>query len=175
MLHSSVGERRLVLLKKLSNIPRNIIQLHDNYNLIEFVLHELCHEDCLNLKKAAYLIDNEDFDCLHGIVGIDKAEPFSHTNIWQQPNDFSTYMKSLAFNTKVKQLRYKSNKHISKNDSAFFRQLGDDLGMHQYKQCTLPLKYDNKGILLYETMNPHDIEENDLMSGLSFLSICPVF
>jgi hypothetical protein len=175
MLHGPIGERKLMLLKKLSNIPLNIIRLRNNHNLIEFVLHELCHEDCLNLKKAAYLVDNEDFDCLHGIVGIDKVEPFAHTNIWQMPDDFSAYMSSLAFNKKVKELKYQSNKSITEHESMFLKQLGDDLGMQHPKQYTVPLKYDNRGILLYEAMDDNDIEESDIINGLSFLSLCPLF
>ncbi|HTM06073.1 MAG TPA: hypothetical protein VL201_02435, partial [Patescibacteria group bacterium] len=165
MLHDSVNARKLLLLKKLSNIPRNISQLHNNHNLIEFVLHELCHEDCLNLKKAAYLIDNEDFNCLHGVAGIDKVEPFTHSNIWQRPDDFSAYMNSLAFNKKVRQLKYQSSKAATECGSAFFRELSDDLDMQQPKYYTLPLKYDNKGILLYEAVNEDNIEENDLING----------
>ena len=116
MLNDTIDVRKIMLLKKLSNLPRNIAQLSTNHNLIEFVLHELCHEDCFNLKKAAYLVDNEDFDCLHGIAGVDKSQPFSHNNIWQVPDDFSNYMNTLLFNKKVKELQCKSNKcHVSED------------------------------------------------------------
>ena len=175
MVHDSVDPRKILLLKKLSNIPRNINQLRENHNLIEFVLHELCHEDCLNLKKAAYLVDNKDFDCLHGVVGIDKTEPFIHTNIWQAPDDFSAYMKTATFNTKVRQLKHKSHANLSEKEIDLLEELSHELGMNRLKHFTVPLKYDNQGILLYESVNDDAIEENDLLSGLSFLSICPLF
>lgn len=175
MLNDTIDVRKIMLLQKLSGLPRNIAQLSSNHNLIEFVLHELCHEDCFNLKKAAYLVDNEDFDCLHGVVGIDKNEPFSHTNIWQAPDDFSTYMNGLLFNKKVKELKCKSDKCKSTNEFTLLRQLSDDLGMECPKYHIIPLKYENQGILLYEMANDNDIEENDFITGLSFLSLCPLF
>lgn len=175
MLNDTVDVRKIMLLKKLSSLARNITQLPDNHNLIEFVLHELCHEDCFNLKKAAYLVDNEDFDCLHGIVGVDKSQPFSHSNIWQVPDDFSTYMSSLLFNKKVKELQCKSNKCMSNQELGLIQQLSSELGIECPKYHIIPLKYDNKGILLYELASDADIEENDFISGVSFLSLCPLF
>ncbi|RTL06582.1 hypothetical protein EKK58_04575 [Candidatus Dependentiae bacterium] len=175
MLHDTVDVRKIMLLKKLSSLARNITQLSDNHNLIEFVLHELCHEDCFNLQKAAYLVDNQDFDCLHGIVGVDKTQPFLHNNIWQVPDDFSSYMNNLIFNKKVKELQCKSNKCLSEKEPVLIQQLGNQLGIECPKYHIIPLKYDNKGILLYETASDKDIEENDFISGLSFLSLCPLF
>lgn len=172
---NDIDVRKIMLLKKLSNLPRNIAQLSTNHNLVEFVLHELCHEDCFNLKKAAYLVDNQDFDCLHGIAGVDKSQPFSNNNIWQVPDDFSNYMNTLLFNKKVKELQCKSNKCNAKEDSMLIQTLSNQLGIEYPKYHIIPLKYDNKGILLYETASEADIEENDFISGISFLSLCPLF
>lgn len=174
-MDDAIAQRQLMLLKKLSNIPRNIAQLQDRHNLVEFVFHELCHEDCLNVHKAAFFVDNQDFNCLHGVVGIDKAEPFSSANIWQAPDDFSDYMKAVAFNEKVRKIQCASDSSLSQPESALIKQLGKELGMNNPKYCLLPLKYDNKGIFLYETSDKHAIEEADLINGLSFLFMCPLF
>ena len=57
--------------ERLADLPKRMVPLYDLEaigNIPEFVLHDLCHEDCFNLKKAAFLVDNPDFDSLQGVA-----------------------------------------------------------------------------------------------------------
>ena len=42
----------------------------------EFVLHDICNPNCFNLQKAAFLVDNPDFDCLKGVAGFSADEAY---------------------------------------------------------------------------------------------------
>ena len=59
-------------------------------NMIEFVLHCLCSEDCFNMPKAAYFVDNIDFNCLKGIAGYNHLEKYKEPGIWSKPENFSS-------------------------------------------------------------------------------------
>ena len=61
--------RHYTILNTLSKLPRKMLSLKGQENVTEFVLHELCHKNCFNLDKAAYFVDNPDFDCLKGMAG----------------------------------------------------------------------------------------------------------
>ncbi|QQR54120.1 hypothetical protein IPH25_04725 [bacterium] len=174
MIQMEIDPRQLNFLIKLSKIPRNINEYKDRYNVIEFILHELCHEECLNLKKAAYFIDNHDFDCLHGVVGIDTNEKFSHEDIWQVPDQFSNYMKQLSFNNKVKELRTVSSKSFVQDELRYVKQLAQDLGMQDVSCSVIPLRHDNKGVFVYEPQAQGCLEEHDILNGLNFLGLCPL-
>src|SRR6202042_1032184 len=91
------------LLRCLSNLPKQILTLHSLDNVPEFVLHGLCSKDCFNLYKAAYFVDNPDFDCIRGIAGFSKDEgELEWNNIWDDPESFSLFTKSLPFNKRVR-------------------------------------------------------------------------
>src|SRR5437016_735872 len=90
------------LLNHLAQIPRNIINLHHRENLAEFVLYELCDSNCFNFHRAAYFVDNADFDCIKGIAGFDSKECFNKNRIWKDPDGFSEHMKNASFNSQVR-------------------------------------------------------------------------
>ena len=64
------------LLQKLSHLPKKIVALEGLEHTPSFVLHELCNESAFNLSKAAFFIDNPDFNHFKGIAGFDAAAGF---------------------------------------------------------------------------------------------------
>ena len=68
MKHDGANNKNRILIH-LSTLPQKILSLHGRADLAEFVLRDLCHERCFNLKKAAFFIDNPDFNHLKGIAG----------------------------------------------------------------------------------------------------------
>ena len=68
-------ERQNRMLHHLAQLPRLMIDVHGRDNISEFILHELCSEPCFNLRKAAYLVDNPDFNCLRGVAGFARIRP----------------------------------------------------------------------------------------------------
>ncbi|MCX5922045.1 MAG: hypothetical protein NTX86_01825 [Candidatus Dependentiae bacterium] len=168
--------RHYELLNHLSLLPKKMVSLHGHENMTEFVLHELCDEHCFNLQKAAYFIDNPDFDCLKGIVGFSRDESMKSCDIWQSPDDFSGHMKQSPFNQKVRGLLRASIKKNHSNEKDVAAILADYLGLQQPNFCVWNMKHDNTGILLFEKTKQEDpIHEDHLQNGLSLLSFCPVF
>src|SRR5438876_816123 len=91
------------LFYRLSCVPEKIVSAHGTENLAEFVLYELCHPECFHFEKAAFFVDNPDFDCLRGVAGF-AAEDIdqSSQDVWQGHDDFSTRMKNSEFNKQVR-------------------------------------------------------------------------
>ncbi len=74
MKPNELTPRYEALLRCFTHLPQQILSLHKIDNATEYVLHSLCDAGCLDLQKAAYLVDNPDFDCLQGVAGFNKAE-----------------------------------------------------------------------------------------------------
>src|SRR5262245_10115368 len=94
--------KKHAILNLLSTIPQKVLSLHGTENITEFVLHELCNTHCFDFKKAAYLVDNPDFDCLKGVAGFSSDEAYPKETIWEKPELFTAHMKKAAFNKKVR-------------------------------------------------------------------------
>ena len=105
MDHKDLVMRKQQLLYRLSCLPEKIVSAHEIDNLAEFVLYELCHPECLNLGKAAFFIDNPDFDCLRGIAGIstdDHVHTLDNQDVWKIQDTFTKTMRDSQFNSSVR-------------------------------------------------------------------------
>lgn len=170
-------QRQNKALSCLSYLPRMIITLHGRDNVTEFVLHDLCHESCFCFNKAAYFIDNPDFDYLKGIAGFSRSEAFSEDDsIWNVPDDFSDHMRISLFNQKVRELSQPSFK--KKNDLAspeLIARMAQSLAFDNHMFCSWPMKHDNHGLLIYEKSEDVALDNDYIINGFSLLSFCPVF
>jgi hypothetical protein len=158
-------------------LPRKMITLHGSDNMSEFVLHELSRKQCFDFQKAAYLVDNPDFNCVRGVAGVCQLEAAPWDNIWQKPEEFSMHMQQSAFNKKVRSLVRASAKKVNiEADRELALDVGRELGMGNVEYCSWIGKNDNHGILIFER-NSHgdDIDNEDLMNGASLLSFCPIY
>lgn len=168
-----------VLLHHLSRIAPQMLRLRNHDNLTEFVLHELCCRKGFNIEKAAYFVDNPDFDCLKGIAGFSHAEayPESHS-IWDAPDAFSKHMVQAPFNQKVRGFNHTSVKKSSEDDALLVKEMAQDLGFKNYNFYSWDMKYDNHAILLFERPTAQHVlslPEEHLKNGVSLLSFCPLF
>lgn len=168
--------RRLV--NKLADMPRRMVSLYDLGSVgsvPEFVLHDLCHEDCFNIKKAAFLVDNPDFDSLIGIAGFSRDERFRDCH-WSNPKDFSAHMELSNFNKKVKSFCECSFKKNNKNYEDHLERVAKELSFQDPDFHVWPLKHYNHGFLLYERDSDESDEvfENNFLSSLHILSFCPL-
>lgn len=172
-----VLERQHTMLSNLIQLPHKIVQLHGNENLPEFVLHELCHENCFNLSKVAYFVDNADFNCVRGVAGIDRAHHYgAPESIWENPQAYTDYMQSSPFNKNVKSIQTCSNKKQDKSHEQMVENIAHDLGFSNYTLCSWPLKHDNEGFLVYEKADANETFADDyLIKGLNLLGFCPIF
>jgi hypothetical protein len=158
-------------------LPRKMIALHGNENVSEFVLHELCQPRCFNLKKAAYFIDNPDFDCLKGVAGINQDEMIAFDDVWQKPEEFSLYMRQSPFNQKVRSLNRSSAKKTSfEADKDLAIDVAHELGIANIGYCSWTSKHDNHGILVFEkNTDQGQVDKEELLNGFSLLSFCPIY
>ncbi len=175
-METKMLERQQRILQHLSTLPRMMTHIHGRDNLSEFILHELCSEPCFNLRKAAYFVDNEDFNCLRGVAGFadDQAYPKKEM-IWQYPDEFTHHMQRSSFNNKVRSINYESLKNQTSKQK-FLDEAAQKLGFGTCDNCSWNMRHDNHGILMYEKVDPKDsIMENHIIDGLSLLSFCPIF
>lgn len=161
-------------------IPRRMVALYNTntHNISEFLLHEFCHEDVFNIKKAAFFIDNPDFDMVQGIAGFSQPESYKNTSAphWDQPRDFSEHMKKATFNNKVKSFcRCKSIKRNQDSYGTFLQEHAQDLNFVNPRICTWDLKHYNQGILMFELDHEPDESFQDHFENMLYmLSFCPV-
>lgn len=174
-----LSHREYEILHHLSCMPNKIASLHDQDNITEFVLHDLCCNKCFNLHKAAYFIDNPDFNCFKGIVGFLREEAFADSDaIWTSPAAFSLHMRQAAFNKAVRAMAKQSLKKTHTSDEEASSVIAQDLGFNNYKAYSWPLKHDNHALLIVErdgVMDDESIVEQHLKNGVTLLSFCPVF
>lgn len=162
------------LLKCFSHAGHKMLSLHEQDNISEFVLHYLCDEDCLNLSKAAYFVDNHDFDCLKGVAGFDKLERYRKGPVWDQPEEFSSHMRQSSFNNKVRQVSHASTLHPFKTEHALIRKLASDLAIDKPEFYVWDIKYDNHALLIFEALPDSALADKEMLKSLCLLGFCPI-
>src|SRR3972149_6861847 len=93
--------KNYALLEYLSSLPKKMLSIQHYDNIPGFVLHDLCLSKNFNITKAAYLVDNPDFNCLRGVTGFCKDEAYQSCDIWDAPEDFSKHILKCPFHEKV--------------------------------------------------------------------------
>lgn len=153
------------------------MSMQDTHNIVEFVMHELCNNKCFNIDKAAFLIDNPDFNCMKGIVGFDNQECSNCEDIWSSPDAFTTHMSNAPFNKKVRSLQHTSRQRINEksNRDTLLQQIASDLGLKTYGCCDIAMKHNNHGIFLFEGQVDDEQEYESLLDGVSILCFCPIY
>lgn len=170
---TSLSHRQHEVLQHLHQLPYKILQHHEHDHLPDLVLQELCSALCFNMKKAAYFVDNPDFDCSRGVSGFIADEQYGELdNAWHAPVTFGNHVKSSTFNKKVRELQYPS---ITKNNTEFvIERLARELGIEQPEFCTWCAKHANNGVVIYERALDPEVQEY-LNHGFSLLGFCPAF
>ncbi len=141
------------LIGTLLGMPNKILRHHEVDGLVQMVLHELAHQQHLDLKRATYLVDSPDFDCLRGVAGFCRNECSMHkADMWQQPADFHADMRDASFHSSMQKMLRSSLKrsHLDLNHLENIISFGKDLGMEAPEVYVWNLKRGNHGILIYE-------------------------
>lgn len=170
--------RHYAMLSRLSSLPRKMLSLKGHENITEFVLHELCNKQCFDLSKAAYFVDNPDFDCLKGVAGFCAVEAYNpETNIWANPSAFSTHMQGSQFNQKVRTITHKSMRKDNKKDQEIVDRVARELNLQTPGYYSWDMKHDNHGLLIYERQckEGDSCDVDSVLNGLSLLGFCPIF
>lgn len=177
MKQKNMSPRHQQLLQCFTYLPQQILSVHGIDNVSELVLHTLCGEDCFNFPKAAYFVDNPDFDCLKGIAGFDRENEFAHTQcMWKEVNNFSNHTQHCSFNQKVRTIQKPSCKKKCRNDQEVAQELAAELDIRNPSFYAWDTKYDNHSIVVFEHDTNDEIHtDQNLLPGLCLLAFGPVF
>jgi len=172
------SDRHERLMKSLAHLPKKIVSLDGIEHAPAFVLHELCHDNCFGLSKAAFFADSPDFNSAKGIAGFDPSHaPFNPDAMWQDPQSFIKFLnKDAQFNQKVRQMVTPSMFKNGELDPHAAQQLAQQLGFQNPAFRTWHMKHDNYGFLVYEYQGaPLDASVQDqLNNSLYLLNFCPL-
>lgn len=174
LMKQESGHDTVKVLRLLLGIPHKILSFNELDNISAFVLHELCQDTCLNIDRAAYFVDNPDFNCFKGISGIDrKEEKFQKDPVWQHTHHFNEHMHHSSFNNKVKEINKESTKNH--NEKELMQELAKNLCMNNHKYNCFDLKHGNRGYFLYEPSDRDIYEFDEIMDyATGLLALCPI-
>lgn len=177
MKQGELLEKQNAMLSCLIGLPRKMLAMHGADNMTEFVLHDLCNECCFNLSRAAYFVDNPDFNCIKGVAGFSRDEVLNKcSTIWDNPQAFSDCMRSSSFNQKIRSINQCSLKKDGFNHKELAAQLAQELGFKNHAYCSWSMKHDNEGFVIFEKAYPEETFADEyVLSGLTLLSFCPIF
>lgn len=161
----------------LRRLPRKMLNVHGMDNVTEFVLHELSGKNCFNLPKAAYFIDNPDFNCFKGIAGVSHKETHAIDDIWQSPDLFTQQMRISPFNNRVRAVLVESHKRNNIPYEKLAETIANDLDLNDYQFYSWDMKHNNHGLLVCEKdtkEDQEDLSDDTIIDGLCLLGFCPV-
>lgn len=170
---SRMTTRRYELVSRLSSLPKRIVSIHDADHLADLVFCELCGKNCFDLRRAAYFLDNPDFDCCRGIIGFNASEvALSAAEIWENPMPVSNQVRRSPFYQKVRTMQHAS---VTKNNSDYLlAEIAKELDIEKPQICICKARNDNHGVLIMD--QPVDTEVYEFLEhGISLLSLCPLF
>lgn len=175
MKYTDLVTRRHHLLYRLSCLPAKIVAAHDHAHLAELVLYELSYKDCFNFNKAAFFVDNPDFNCLKGMAGIN-LEEHAGDDVWAEQEAFRVRMASSAFNNAVRAIAAGSINKTGGHHDANIMGLAEALAFKNPGWHVFKIKHGNIGVLVFDRDNEADAEviKDHLEAGLSFLAFCPI-
>ncbi len=176
MNRNDMSQREHAIVCNLRKLPQRILSLHDHDHITDLVLHNLCGQECFNFNKAAYLVDNPDFNCLKGVSGFWQRDGASipTCNLWESPDECAERIRSLPFNTQVREIERCSLKKGMQAELALAREIAEDLEMKEPQFCVWSLKYGNHGVLIFEPCED-EYSQEIVTDGCSLLGFCPVF
>ena len=163
------------VLQKLAHLPRHMLHHYDQVELAPLVLHTLGHN--LGLKRASYLVDNPDFDCIKGVAGYCHRECDYHkSDLWSDPHAFSQDMEQAPFHRKMRCYMHTSMKQRHDDYVRSLAALGKELGIENPDVRVWDLRHDNHGILIFEKNDacPCKEEREMIDSAIALLGLCPL-
>ncbi len=108
IVKKNIKDKEKKLLDFLSSFPKMILQNHEVENLAEFVLHDLCSDKCFDITRAAYFVNNTDFNCFKGVAGYEHSTIYKGENLWLEHKNFTSHMRDSNFNKSVRDYNHTS-------------------------------------------------------------------
>lgn len=169
------GDQQLLMM--LLDLPNKILSHHEVDGLAQLILHDVSHDRHFGFKRASYLIDNPEFDCLRGVAGFINDEcKHHHEDLWLEPHNFKRDMREAVFHNQLLQMAAKSIKKGSSvgNHTEAIRNVAFDLGMINPWVYAQDLRHGNHGILIVEEgVKRLDNDDHELLAHISaIMGLC---
>ena len=175
MIAAKDFERYEALLAYLGALPGKMISIHEANNLSAIVLHDICNMPCFGVHKAAYFVDNPEFNTCAGIVGFCKDERCDWCNAWQDPVIFDRAMQTSAFNQQVRALLLESIVRNKLIHADVVKRVAPQLGFAHPVWHAWHLKHGNDGLLVYEKDDHNDTSfDQHFINTLALLGFCAI-
>lgn len=174
--------------KILANLPKKIIHHKNADYLTNFVLYEICKDECLNFNTCAYFIYNPDFHLCKGIAGIKKSElgksPID--DLWENNGTEKQNIVESEFNKTIKSMQF-CTISAEKNIDKIILEIKKSITASIENSFTWSLPNNNFGIMIfsYEKVDvmSEETEENknkisldeDIENAASLLAFCPIY
>lgn len=169
-------KRQQQIMACLSSLPRKMLSVYELDNVPEFILHDMCSEHCFNLIRAAYFVDNPDFNSCKGVAGFCRTEAYNAGgDLWQQPENFSKFMGESPFNQKVRSIVLESILRNKRLYDHVTQKIAPQLGFSNPAWCTWHLKYFNEGFIVFEKGDLADeLFDQHFINTLHLLGFCAI-
>jgi len=169
-------KRHQRVLSCLSSLPRKIITVHELDNVPEFILQDICNEHCFNIIRAAYFIDNPDFNQLKGVAGFCREEAYEVLDgMWEDPEAFSKFMQESKFNQLVRDLLVESIEGNDHMHEQIVKKIAPTLQFKNPAWCSWDLKHYNHGLIIYEKADlSEDVFDEHFINTLYLLGFCAI-
>lgn len=162
-------------LTNLISLPKKMVHAHGLHEMADLVLHELCHPSCFNINKAAYFVDNPDFNCFKGVSGFDSSDLTGDYAItWEDPEHFFSHARDAHFNKNIRSIERNSFKNKKMHEEELVEGLVRELGFKNHDFSSWNMRHGNHGLFIYEKKDDSCLLKDHLQNGLYLLSFCPV-
>ncbi len=170
-----LSNRQIAVVQRLTRIPRYLLHASAYQNPAELVLGELCHKECFNVPRAAFFVDNPDFDCARGVAGYNAEDHAdAQETCWIEQDAFGFRMQCSTFNKLVRSLVPQS---ISREERRAYAlaELAEQLKFEIPAVTYFQMPHENKGLLIFEKPK-EDIHELEQLweDACSLLAFCPL-
>lgn len=166
------------MLHYLTHLRKMIVKHHELDNLSDFVLHDLCTGPCFQVNKAAYFVNNPDFNLVRGITGYDHhGLQKSVEDIWTYKDEFTLHMQDSSFNKKVRANRIEGSFELGKQSEKYMvDKLADYLEIDNPSYHVWNLKHSNHGLVIYESgQDDFEHAKNHALDSFYYLSFCHMY
>lgn len=171
----TAGERELV--NSLLIIPQKIVQHQSAEGLAQAILHEIAGPQGFALKRAAYIVDNPDFDCMKGVAGFCKNDALDTSGMWDRLGSFVNDSKQASFVKEVCRFEDKSlrRRDITTKDHPEIFRIADGFGINQPQTMSWGIKHDNHGLFLFEPGDNVCVWRHALLANVvAMLGLCAI-
>jgi len=172
-----ISEEHAYFLEYVTHLSHKVQQHHDCHHLPQLVLHHLAHPLGFSLTKAAYFVDNPDFDHFIGIAGFLNEKKDALDTIWNDPHAFKPKAQCAVFHEQVRNIAQTSfkKKHIDVHTSSDVQKVAKELGIQNPQWVTWDMKHGNHGLLIFERGQTFPAWMKKMLENMApFLGFCPL-